>query len=71
MEKEGLKMLFDVPFKESDIVRQKFTQNYYLVVDTKYSERTGEVVLYKVMNLNSSEVMNLHWRYFEEYELTK
>jgi hypothetical protein len=58
-------------FNKTDIIREKFTLNYYLVVDTNLSDRTGNVVGFRIMDLNTTEVRYLSWKYFDYYEFVK
>ncbi len=63
-------MYFEANFNKSDIIRERFTLNYYLVVDTNLSERTGNIIGFRIMDLNTNEIRDLSWIRFGEYELT-
>ena len=59
--------MFEAPFKVGDIIREKYTQNYFLVLDEIPSERTGHTTHFYVKNLTTSVQMPISWIRFDEY----
>jgi hypothetical protein len=56
-------------FEPADIIRKRFTSDYYLIVGVQASERTGNVVGYKVQAMDSGEISYIRWNNFDDYQV--
>jgi hypothetical protein len=55
------------PFKVGDILRERYTQDYFLIVEQTSSERTGHAVSYYVKALNNNRHFSISWLNFNQY----
>jgi hypothetical protein len=56
-------------YKEGDIIRELYTLNYYLVVKTIPSERTGQTVAIKTKSVGDGEDRHITWEKFTYFEV--
>jgi len=58
-----------VPFQIADIIREKYTMNYYLVLDLVKSERTGHINGLYTRNINTGELTTIWWNQMPNFKL--
>jgi hypothetical protein len=53
----------------ADIIREKFTMNYYLVLHLNKSARTGNTTFVLVRDINTGVLLNIWWDQLPNFKL--